>query len=110
MGFSLDLNIKKVGNSPSFPSVTYSTSCDKRFRSYRILMIDFATEFCFWTEQALNRTELFGLGLTETPEVPNTIMVGNSLSFQIFYNTAPNGSRFMCYDCWKLNRFAETEI
>jgi hypothetical protein len=36
-------------------------------------------------------TQLLGLGLAETPEVATTIMVGNSLSFLIVHNTAPNG-------------------
>jgi hypothetical protein len=63
----------------------------KRFRSYRISKIDFAADFCFWTEQRLNRTQLLGLGLAETPKVPNTIMLGNSLSLPMVHNMAPNG-------------------
>jgi hypothetical protein len=59
--FSLEMDSKKVGKSPSFPSVTYSASSDKWFRSYRILNIDFTDEFCFWMEQRLNETELLGL-------------------------------------------------
>jgi hypothetical protein len=73
-------------------------------------MIDVAVEFYFWTEQHLNGTELLGLRLTETLEVPNTIMVGNPLIFPVIYNTAPNGQRFTSYGCQKLNRFAESEI
>jgi hypothetical protein len=85
---SLDLNRKKVGNSPSFSSVTYSASSDKRFRCYRIFKIDFTAEFCFWTEQRLNRTELLGLGLTKTLEAPNTITVVNSMNFLMVHDTA----------------------
>jgi hypothetical protein len=88
---SLDLNIKKVENSPIFPLVTYSASSDKRFRSYGILTIGVAAEFCFLTEQRLNRTELLGLGLTETLEAPNTITVENSLIFPMVCNMDPNG-------------------
>jgi hypothetical protein len=89
---SLDLNSKKVENSPRFSSVTYSASSDKRFRCSRILKIDFTAEFCFWTEQRLNGTELFGLRLTETPEAPNTITVGNSMSFLMVCDMAPQRS------------------
>jgi hypothetical protein len=64
---------------------------DKRFRSYGILKIDFAAEFCFWTEQRLNGIQLLGLGLAEILEVPNTITVGKSLRFLMLHNTAPNG-------------------
>jgi hypothetical protein len=42
-------------------------------------------------EVRLNGTQLLGLGLAETPEVVNTIMVGNSLSFLMVHNTASNG-------------------
>jgi hypothetical protein len=78
-----ELNTKNMDNSPSFLSV-------KRFRSYRILKIDFAADFCFWTEQRLIGTQLLGLGLADTPKVPNTIMVGNSLRFPMVHNMAPN--------------------
>jgi hypothetical protein len=44
----LELNTKNMENSPSFLSVTYTTLSIKRFRSYRILKIDFAADFCFW--------------------------------------------------------------
>jgi hypothetical protein len=78
-----ELNTKNMDNSPSFLSV-------KRFRSYRILKIDFAADFCFWTEQRLIGTQLLGLGLADTPKVPNTVMVGNSLRFPMVHNMAPN--------------------
>jgi hypothetical protein len=74
-----ELNTKNMENSPSFLSVTHTILSSKRFRSYRILKIDFAADFCFWAEQRLKRTQL------------NTIMVGNSLSSPMVHNTAPNG-------------------
>jgi hypothetical protein len=98
------MNTKKVSNSFYFPSVTYSDSSDKWFRSYRILRINFAAEFCFWTEQQLKGTELLGLGMTKTLEVQNTIMVCNSLSFLVVYKMAPNDQWFKSYDCRKLDR------
>jgi hypothetical protein len=51
-----ELNTKNMGNSPSFLSITHTILSAKRFRSYRILKIDFATDFCFWVEQRLNKT------------------------------------------------------
>jgi hypothetical protein len=51
----LELNTKNMGNSPSFLSVTHMIQSVKRFRSYRILKINFAADFCFWAEQRLNR-------------------------------------------------------
>jgi hypothetical protein len=63
----------------------------KRFERYRILKFDFATDFCFWTEQRLNGTQLLDLRLAETLDVLNTIMVGNSLRFPMVHNTDPNG-------------------
>jgi hypothetical protein len=79
-----------MGNSFSFLSVTPMILSAKWFRSYKIFKIDFAADFCFWTEQRLNGTQLLGLGLTETPKVPNTIMVGNSLNFPMVHNTVTN--------------------
>jgi hypothetical protein len=79
-----------MGNSPRFLSVTQTILSAKQFRSYRILKIDFTVDFCFWTEQRLNGTQLSGLGLAETLKVPNTIMVGKSLSLPIVHNMAPN--------------------
>jgi hypothetical protein len=35
-------------------------------------------------------------------------MVGNSLSFPMVHNMVPNGSRFMSYNCRKLDRLAES--
>jgi hypothetical protein len=46
----LELNTKNVGNSSRFLTITHMTMSAKWFRSYRILMIDVAAEFCFWTE------------------------------------------------------------
>jgi hypothetical protein len=78
-------------NSSSFLSVTHTILSAKRFRSYKILKIDFTADFCFWTEQWLNGTQILGLGLAETLKVPNTIMVGSSLSFPMVHNMAPKG-------------------
>jgi hypothetical protein len=74
------------------------------------LKIDFIAEFCFWIKQQMNGTQLLGLGLAETPEVPNTNKVGNSLSFPMVHKTAPNGQRFMSYGYQNLNQFAESEV
>jgi SRSO17 transposase len=51
-----ELNTKNMGNSPIFLSVTHTILSAKWFRSYRILKIDFAADFCFWAEQRLNGT------------------------------------------------------
>jgi hypothetical protein len=60
----------------------------KRFGSYGISKINFAAEFCSWSEQRLNGTKLLGLGLTETPKVLNINTVGNSLIFPMVHHTA----------------------
>jgi hypothetical protein len=85
-----ELNTKNMDNSPSFLSITHTILSTKRFRCYRILKIDFTADFCFWTELPLNGTQLLGLGLAETLEVLNIIMVGNSLRFMMVHNMAPN--------------------
>jgi hypothetical protein len=82
---------KNMGNSPSILSVTHMTLSAKQFRSYRLSKIDFAADFCFWTELQLNGTQILVLGLAKTLKVPNTIMVENSLNFSMVHNTAPNG-------------------
>jgi hypothetical protein len=105
-----ELNTKNLENSPFFLTTTHTTLSTKRFRRYGHSKLDFAAEFCFWPEQRQNGTQLSGIGLTETPEVPNTITVGNSLSSPTVYNTAPISWRFMSYDYRKLDRSAETEI
>jgi hypothetical protein len=79
--FVLELNTKNLGNSTSFLTITHMTLSAKRFRKYGILTIDVAAVFCFWTEQRRKGTSISRLGLAETPEVPNTISKGNSLSF-----------------------------
>jgi hypothetical protein len=84
MRFFPGLNRKKLGNSPRFPSVTYSALSDSRFRSYGILKVDFAAELCFWAEEWLNGAQLLGLGLAETPKAPNTITVVTLSAFQWF--------------------------
>jgi hypothetical protein len=80
-----------MGNSNKFISIAHSSLPAKWFRSYRILKIDFTADFCFWTELRLNRTQLLGLGLAKNLEVPNNIMVDNSLNFLMVHNMAPNG-------------------
>jgi hypothetical protein len=54
-------------------------------------MIDVAAEFCLWTEQRQNGSSVPSLGLAETPEVLNTELVGNSLSFPVDHQMAPDG-------------------
>jgi hypothetical protein len=51
-----ELNTKHMGNSPSFLSITHMILFAKWFRSYSILKIDFAADFCFWAEPRLNGT------------------------------------------------------
>jgi hypothetical protein len=97
-------------NSTSFLSVTHMTMSAKWFRSYEILKIDFIADICFWTELRLNGTQLLCLGLAKTLEVPNTIMVANSLTFLMVHNTALNGEQFMSYDSRKLYQFAKSEF
>jgi hypothetical protein len=105
-----ELNTKNLSNSPRFLSVTHTTLSAKQFRSYGLSKIDIAAEFCFQTEHRLNGTQLLGFRFTKTPEVPNTIIVGNSLSFPMVHNKAPISRQFTSYDCQKLNRSAESEI
>jgi hypothetical protein len=91
MDFVPKLNTKKLGNSLSFLTNTHMPLFAKRFRSYGILTIDIAAEFCFWTEQRLNGSYFLCLGLTETLEAMNIISVGKSLIFLMVHNRAPNG-------------------
>jgi hypothetical protein len=44
--FVLELNNKNLGNSPRFSTIPHMTLSPKWFRSYGILTIDVATEFC----------------------------------------------------------------
>jgi hypothetical protein len=104
-----ELNTTNLGNFLNFLTITHTTLSAKRFGCYDVLKFDFAAEFCFWTEQRLNGAQLLGLRLTEMLEVPNTITVGNSLSFLTVHNTAPISWRFTSYDCQKLDWFAETK-
>jgi hypothetical protein len=83
--FVLELHTKNLGNSPSFLTITHTTLSARRFRSYRILMIDIAAEFGTRTEQQHNGSSIFSLGLAETPEVPNTILEDNTLSFPMVH-------------------------
>jgi hypothetical protein len=79
--FFLELNTKKLGHSPGFLTITYTTLYAKRFRGYGILMIDVTAEFCFWIEKRQNGSSISHIGLAETLEVPNAISDENSLSF-----------------------------
>jgi hypothetical protein len=58
----------------------------------------------------VEQNSTFGFRLAKTLEVPNTIMVGNSLSFPIVHNTASNGRQFMSYSYRNLDRSAVTEF
>jgi hypothetical protein len=78
-----ELNNKNLVNYLSFLTITHSPLSALLFGCYGIFMIDITAEFCF--EQGLNRTSHLGLGLAETPEVPNIILAGNSLSFPMVY-------------------------
>jgi hypothetical protein len=79
--FVPELNIKNMGNSYSFLTITHTTPSAKQFRKYGILTIDVAAVFYFWTEQRWNGSSISRLGLAETLEVPNTVSKGNSLNF-----------------------------
>jgi hypothetical protein len=49
------LNIKNMGNSTSFLTITHMTLSAKRFRRYGILTVDIAAEFCSCTDQRPKR-------------------------------------------------------
>ncbi len=89
--FVPELNTKNLGNSTIFLTITHTTLSAKRFRSYEILTIGVAAEFCFRIEQWQNGSSHLGFGLAETLEILNTKLVGNSLSFLMVHQTAPNG-------------------
>jgi hypothetical protein len=57
--FVPELNTKNLGNSTSFLTITHTTLSTKRFRKYRILMIDVAAVFYFWIEQRRNGSSIF---------------------------------------------------
>jgi hypothetical protein len=76
-----ELNTKNLGNSTSFLTIIHTTLSAKRFRRYRILTIDIAAEFCFWTEQQQNGSSDSSLGLAEYLEVLDTVLVDISLNF-----------------------------
>jgi hypothetical protein len=89
--FVPELNTKNLGNSLRFLTITYMTVSAKWFRSYRILMIDIAAEFCIQAEQRHKGNSISSLGLAGTLEVPNTDLEDNTLSFPMVHYTAPNG-------------------
>jgi hypothetical protein len=77
------LTTKNLGNSTNFLTITNMTLSAKRFRKYRILTIDVAAVFYFWTEQRQNGSSISRHGLDETPEILNTVSEGNSLNFSM---------------------------
>jgi hypothetical protein len=76
--FFLELNTKNMGHSSIFLTITHMTLSAEWFRSYGILPIDIAAEFCFWTEQQQNGSSFSNLGLAETLKVSNTVSDDNS--------------------------------
>jgi hypothetical protein len=59
----------------------------KQFRSYGNLTINIAAEFCTWMEQQQNGSLISSPGLAETPDVPNIVLVDNSLCFPTTQNS-----------------------
>jgi hypothetical protein len=98
-----ELNTKKLGISPKFLCITHTTLSARRCGSYRILIIDVAAKFCFWTEQWQNISSVPSPRLAKTLKVLNTVLVENSLSFSMVHLTVPKGSRFVSYGCRKLD-------
>jgi hypothetical protein len=85
MEFVPELNIKNLGNSTIFLTITHMTLSAMWFIKYGILTIDVAAEFCSWAEQRQNGFSISSLRLAQTLEVPNTILKGNSLSFPMVH-------------------------
>jgi hypothetical protein len=83
--FVPELNTKILGTSISFLTITHTTLSTKLFRKYENLTIDVAAEFCSRADQRQNGSSFSSLGLAETPEVPNTVLSGNSLSFPMVH-------------------------
>jgi hypothetical protein len=81
----LELNTKNLGNSSSFLTIIHTTMSACRFRSYGILTVDVAAEFCIGTEQRHNGSSISSLILVETPDVLNIVLEDNSLSFMMLY-------------------------
>jgi hypothetical protein len=89
--FVLELNNKNLCNSPRFLTITHMTLSAKQFICYRILRIDVAAKFYFWTEQWWNGSSISSLGLAKTLDVPHTILEDNSPIFLMVHQTAPTG-------------------
>jgi hypothetical protein len=85
----LELNTKKMGNSPTFPNHTHMTLPAKGFGNYKILMINVAAEFWLFTEQQREGSFVPHIGQNSGCSEYQT--VGNSLSFLIVRQTAQNG-------------------
>jgi hypothetical protein len=83
--FIPELNTKNLDNSPIFLTITHTTLSVRWFRSYEILMIDVAAEFCIRTEQWHNGSSITSLRLAETSEVLNIVSEDNSLSFRMVH-------------------------
>jgi hypothetical protein len=77
-------------NSSIFPLDTHIVPFDKRFQKYRILSIDDTAEICAGQNSNWKETQLLSPRLTETPEVPKTITVVNSLNFSMVHNMTWN--------------------
>jgi hypothetical protein len=83
--FIPELNTKNLDNSPIFLTITHTTLSVRWFRSYEILMIDVAAEFCIRTEQWHNGSPITSLRLAQTSEVLNIVSEDNSLSFRMVH-------------------------
>jgi hypothetical protein len=83
--FVPELNNKNLGNFPIFLTIAYTTLSARQFRSYGILTIDVADEFCIWSKQRHNGSSIFTLGLAKTLKVLNTVSEDNSLSFPMVH-------------------------
>jgi hypothetical protein len=83
--FVLELNTKNLGNSLSVLTINHTTLSARRFRSYKILTIDVAAEFCNRAEQWHNGSSISSLKLAETLEVLNTISEDIPLSFPMVH-------------------------
>jgi hypothetical protein len=79
--YILELTTKKFRNTANFLTITHTSQFAKQFRSYGILTIDIAAEFYFWTEQRQNGSSVSSLRLPKTMDVPNSVLVDNSLTF-----------------------------
>jgi hypothetical protein len=68
--YVLELNIKNLGNSPSFLTNTHTTLSAKWFRSYGILTIDVAAEFFFLDRTTAEPIFTFGFQIGQNSGSP----------------------------------------